>query len=114
LQSGKKGAAPRYIDRTKGGLNSRLQALCDDKGSDNDEFRAALKACKIKACIPPRSNRTALSSYSKKLYKQRHKIENMFANLKDWRRIAASYDRCAHTFMSAISIAATIIFWINQ
>ncbi|MGD9476667.1 IS5/IS1182 family transposase, partial [Shinella sp. G-2] len=29
----------------------------------------------------------------------------------DWRRIATRYDRCAHTFFSAICIAATIIFW---
>jgi len=43
-----------------------------------------------------------------------HKIENMFARLKDWRRISMRYDRCAHTFFSAICIAATVIFWINQ
>ena len=150
MQSGKKGAVPRRIGRTKGGLNSKLHALCDDKGRpivlclsegqlsdhvgakliypampnakvligdkgyDSDEFRAALKARKIKACIPPRSNRNAPSTYSKALYKKRHKVENMFAKLKDWRRIATRYDRCAHTFMSAICIAATAIFWINQ
>jgi transposase len=150
VQSCKKGVAPRRIGRTKGGLNSKLHALCDDKGRpivlclsegqlsdhvgakliyptmpnvkvligdkgyDSDEFRDALKARKIKACIPPRSNRKAPSTYSKTLYKRRHKIENMFAKLKDWRRIATRYDRCAHTFMSAICIAAIIIFWINQ
>jgi len=38
----------------------------------------------------------------------------MFGKLKDWRRIHTRYDRCAHTFFSAICIAATIIFWINQ
>jgi len=26
--------------------------------------------------------------YDKALYRQRHKVENMFAKLKDWRRIA--------------------------
>ena len=35
------------------------------------------------------------------LYRQRHKIENMFARLKDWRRVATRYDRCAHTFFSS-------------
>ncbi|MFM8939791.1 MAG: IS5/IS1182 family transposase, partial [Phenylobacterium sp.] len=30
----------------------------------------------------------------------------------DWRRIHTRYDRCAHTFMSAISIAATVIWWL--
>lgn len=38
----------------------------------------------------------------------------MFGKLQDWRRIHTRYDRCAHTFMSAICIAATVIFWINQ
>jgi transposase len=90
------------------------KVLIGDKGYDSDEFRAALKARRITACIPPRSNRTAPSTYSKTLYGQRHKIENMFAKLKDWRRIATRYDRCAHTFMSAICIAATMIFWISQ
>ncbi len=36
----------------------------------------------------------------------------MVARLKDWRRIATRYDRCADTFMSATCIAAAIIFWL--
>lgn len=40
------------------------------------------------------------------------KVENLFAKLKDWRRIATRYDRCAHTFFSAICIAAAVIFWL--
>ena len=46
------------------------------------------------------------------LYRQRHKIEIMFGRLKDWRRIHTRYDRCSHTFMSAICIAAAVIFWL--
>ena len=49
--------------------------------------------------------------YDAERYKQRNRIERMFGRLKDWRRIATRYDRCAHTFMSAICIAATVIFW---
>jgi transposase len=48
------------------------------------------------------------------LCRQRHRIEYTFGKLKDWRRILSRYDRCAHTFMSAISIAATLIIWLNQ
>ena len=33
--------------------------------------------------------------------------------LEDWRRIYTHYDRCPHTVMSAISIAATVIFCFN-
>ena len=38
----------------------------------------------------------------------------MFAKLKDWRRVATRYDQCAHTFFSAICIAAFVIFYLNQ
>ena len=54
------------------------------------------------------------ATYCKTLYRQRHKVENMLARLKDWRRISMRYDRCAHTFFSAICIPATVIFWLGQ
>ena len=41
-----------------------------------------------------------------------NRIENMFGRLKDWRRVHTRYDRCAHTFMAAIVLAATVIFWL--
>ncbi|MDR0693004.1 MAG: IS5/IS1182 family transposase, partial [Puniceicoccales bacterium] len=37
----------------------------------------------------------------------------MFSRLKDWRRIATRYDRCAHTFFSSICIACTFLFYLN-
>ena len=142
----KKGPVPRRIGRTKGGLNSKLHAVCDgngrplvmllsegqmsdykgaalmlpampkakellaDKGYDADWFRAALAKRSIAVCIPSKSKRKVAIPYDALLYKQRHKIENMFGRLKDWRRIHTRYDRCAHTYFSAICIAAALIF----
>jgi len=85
--------------------------LLGNKGYDSDWFREALAERGITPCIPPRSNRKVQHDYDKTLYRQRHKIENVFGRLKDWRRVATRYDRCAHTFMSAICIAATIAYW---
>ena len=68
----------------------------------------------IATCIPSKANRKIPIAHDSTLYRQRHKIENMFGRLKDWRRVHTRYDRCAHTFFSAICIAATFIFWINQ
>ncbi|WP_156170784.1 IS5 family transposase [Croceicoccus naphthovorans] len=146
----KKGLFPRCIGRTKGGLNSKLHAVCDgqgrplvmllsegqmsdfkgaalmldslprakallgDKGYDADWFRAALANRGITACIPSKANRKVQIPHDRTLYRQRHRVENMFGKLKDWRRIHTRYDRCAHTFMSAICIAATVIFWLDQ
>ena len=86
--------------------------LIADRGYDSDWFRAALSDLDIKPCIPGRKNRKQPVEYDEALYKQRNRIERMFGRLKDWRRIATRYDRCAHTFMSAICIAATVIFWL--
>jgi transposase len=57
-------------------------------------------------------NRKVQHHHDKLPYRQRHKIENVFGRIKDWRRVATRYDRCAHTFMSAISIAATSCYWL--
>lgn len=92
----------------------RAKALLADRGYDADWFRAALDARGIAACIPSKANRKVPIPHDAVLYRQRHRIENMFGKLKDWRRIHTRYDRCAHTFMSAICIAATVIFWLNQ
>lgn len=86
--------------------------LLADKGYDSDWFRAALSERGITPCIPPRKNRKVQYHYDKTLYRQRHKIENVFGRIKDWRRVATRYDRCAHAFMSAISIAATCCYWL--
>ena len=64
-------------------------------------------------CIPGRQNRKQAIDYDKKLYRQRHKVENMFAKLKDWRRVSTRYDRCAHTFFPAIRIAAAVAFYLH-
>lgn len=88
------------------------KAMLADRGYDADWFRDALTARGITPCIPSRTNRKIPILHDKDLYRQRHKIENMFGKLKDWRRIATRYDRCAHAFFSAIAIAAAVIFWL--
>ena len=86
--------------------------LIADRGYDSDALREVLKNRDIVPCIPGRKNRKTTIVYDTAIYKQRNRIERMFGRLKDWRRVATRYDRCAHTFKSAIALAATIIFWL--
>ena len=88
------------------------KALLADKGYDADWLRDALADRKIEACIPSKSNRKIQIPHDRVLYRKRHKIENMFARLKDWRRIATRYDRCPILFLSACALAATVIYWL--
>jgi transposase len=92
----------------------RAKELLGDKGYDSDWFCAALTARGITPCILPQPNRKVQYHHNKAVYKKRHLVENLFAKIKDRRRIHTRYDRCAHTFISAICIAATVIFWLNQ
>ena len=70
---------------------------------DSDEWRHALKAKGILPCIPPIPSRKPPVDFDKDIYKQCHKVEITFTQLKDWRRIATRYDRCADLFLSAIN-----------
>lgn len=88
--------------------------LLADRGYDADWFRQALAARGTAACIPSRKGRKAPIPRDAVLYRCRHRIENMFGRIKDWRRIHTRYDRCPHAFMSAISLAASVIFSTNQ
>jgi transposase len=86
--------------------------LLGDRGYDSNWFRSSLKERGIEPCIPSTRSRKIALPYDKALYRQRHRIENAFGRLKDWRRIAMRYDRCAHTFFSAICIATAVTFWL--
>ena len=86
--------------------------LLADRGYDADWFRNALIELNILPCIPSRKCRKVPIPHDAALYKQRHRIENSFARLKDWRRIATRYDKCADLFLSACSLAAVVMCWL--
>ena len=75
--------AERVVRRTK-----PAKKLLGDKAYDSAELRQWLEDRGTKAVIPNRSNRKQPFSFDKKSYKQRHRIENAFCRLKDFRRIA--------------------------
>ena len=86
--------------------------LLADRGCDADWFREALTDKGIRPCIPGRKSRGKPVKHDKRRYKRRNRIEIMFGRLKDWCRVATRYDRCPKVFLSAIALAATVIFWL--
>ena len=87
--------------------------LVADKGYDSQALRNWLDERGTQAVIPPRRNRKIQFEYDKTIYKQRNVIERMFCRLKDWRRIATRFDRNIKNFISAIALAATVIWWLK-
>ena len=84
--------------------------LLGDRVYDADWFREALKDKGIRACIPGRKQRKKTVKYDKRRYKRHNRIEIMFGRFKDWRHVATRYDRCPKVFLSAIALAALVIY----
>ena len=77
--------------------------LIADKGYDSKKIRKKLKAKKIKPCIPYRKNVKVKEEYDKKKYKKRHKIENFFSFLKDFRKACLRTERNGEIFKNVIN-----------
>lgn len=84
--------------------------LLADKGYDADWIRKALEDKGIAPCIAARRGRRNPASHDRQLYKQRHRIENLLPASRTGARIATRYDKCGELFLSAICIAATVMF----
>ena len=86
----KKGGRGRLIGRTKRGMNTKLHAICDSKGPPLNLF---VTAGQVSDYIGARALLSSLPDV-------------------DWRRVATRYDRCPKVFLSAIALAATVIYWL--
>lgn len=90
----------------------KAQWMLTDRGWDADWFRDVLPEKGITPRISGRKIRNRVVIYDKCRYKRRNRIEIIFDRLKDWRRVATRNDRCPTSFLSAIALVATAIFWL--
>jgi transposase len=84
-------------------------AFLGDKAFDNDKLRAEVHERGAKAVIPPRRNRKLAIAYDREMYKWRHLVENFFARIKEFRRIATRYDKTDTSFAATIYLTSTIL-----
>lgn len=88
------------------GLNKKaIEHFVGDKAYDTNAIRLFLKNENIRAEIPGKRNRKVQPSYDKTLYRWRHHIENMFAKIKENRRLAMRVDKLDATFTGFIALA---------
>ena len=87
-------------------------AVSADKAYDSEKAQQQIKDEGALPVIPSRSNATKKAYCPKRFYRQRHKIENFFCRVKDWRRIATRYDKLARNFLAATLMIGTL-YWIK-
>ena len=79
--------------------------MISDKGYDSDAIRAAPRNHGIRPVIPTRSNRNTTIRCTRRIYRERNRIERMIGHLKVNRAIATRYDKRARSFLDVLHIA---------
>ena len=82
-----------------------------DTAYDANGLRQFLAERGTMPVIPNNPTRKRYHRFDRDAYRRRNLVERMFCRLKDWRRIATRYDKLARNFISAVALAATIIWW---
>jgi transposase len=90
-------------------VNHSIQSAVMDKGYDSLDGRQKLQANRLRVVIPPKKNRVEVIDYDKELYKPRNRVERFINRIKQFRRIAARYDKLAETFVAFLQIVAVYI-----
>ena len=78
-------------------LAERIEALLADRRYDADAIRSELATADIEAVIPARRNRRTPIPHNHQKYRWRNLIERLFNKPKNWRRVAARYDKNAES-----------------
>ena len=87
-------------------------AITADKAYDSEKVRQQIRDEGALPVIPNRSNATRKAYCPKRFYRRRHKIENFFCRIKDWRRSATRYDKFARNYLAATHIVGAL-YWIK-
>ena len=87
-------------------------AVTADKAYDSEKVRQQIKDEGALPIIPSRSNATKKAYCPKRFYRRRHKIENYFCRIKDWRRVATRYDKLARNFLATTALVGAL-YWIK-
>lgn len=90
----------------------RKWTVVGDKGFDSDKLRHALEARGHNPCFPGKRNRKTKARCSKKLYRQRYRVENFFCRIKRWACLSMRRDKLALHFTSLVAFAA-VIDWLQ-
>jgi transposase len=96
--------------RACAGLLAELRGgwLVADRAFDADTLRRSLAKQGVRACIPVKKRRRKKCYLSERLYAHRHTVENAFARLKRFKRVAMRSEKLAETFLGFILLASTL------
>jgi transposase len=107
---GQAGDAPqlhRMLDRTE--ERTPVEEVVGDKAFDGDALRAGCLDRGIHAVIPDKANRVDPWPFDEAVYRERNRVERLFAKLEGFRRVATRYEKLKVTFLGMVHPALGFI-----
>ena len=87
------------------------RVICD-RGYSSASWRAGIRLLGGEPVVP--SNRTHPQvAYDRAAYGRRHRVEQLWGRLKEWRAVATRYEKTASSYLGVLYVAAAID-WINH
>jgi transposase len=101
------------VPRPRGGRPKlRPRRVIGDKGYSSRKIRHYLRAHGIRLTIPRRKTEGRTGPFDRALYRQRSWVERLINRLKQNRRLATRYEKCAANYRAFWLIAA-ILLWLD-
>jgi transposase len=86
-----------------------FERLIGDRAYDTNKLRDWLEEHGAEAVIPSKRNRKLPIPHDRQAYKTRHRIENLFSQVKDLTRITLRKDKTSRSYAAFVSLAFALI-----
>jgi transposase len=97
----------------RGRPRQRPHRIAGDKGYSSRAIRRICRRRGIRTTIPRRVDEHRTGPFDRRLYRLRHRVENLIARCKQYRSLATRYDKRAQSYR-ALWVLAFSILWIDQ
>lgn len=90
------------------------RVICD-RGYSSVRWRRLIKEAGAEPVVPKNpTHLLAPTHHDRAAYRRRHRVENLWARLKEWRAVATRYDKTAASFLGTLHLAAAMDWLHNR
>lgn len=104
-------AAPGLLAKVEA-IGRPVRVVCD-RGYSAEHWRAAIRAAGAEPVVPAHPTHTNAPRHDPEPYRRRHRVENLWARLKEWRALATRYDKTKESFLGGLYLAAALD-WLSN
>jgi transposase len=94
------------VRQSRGRPRRRPDALAGDKAYSSGDLRRAIRRRGVRAVIPTRKSERRRPGFDAAACRRRNVVERCVAKLKEYRRVAARYEKLAESFAVMVTLAS--------